>query len=208
MDSTQKIFFLRIVATSSSNFSGSILEYFVWTPQTTLVVHWRVIVEHSYTIVIKHNDMSCGIPFAFMVTSTKNEPMITYLRWLKKSVPIKQTPKFMIDCSWTEVAAIKVVVQDLVIRYCHWHFFRALNFQVIKKKKDIKLQKICHLQAFLWNKTVPWLQTKWEIYKEKYNMHLEWVCYLRSQWMNDLEKWWNGYRMVSSASLDAASKVQ
>ena len=163
-----------------------------------------------HSIVIKHDDAGCGIPVAFMVTNSENMvPLEMWLRQLKESVPFNHTPIFMIDCSRTEVAAIKAVFPNPSIRYCHWHFFRVLTSQVTKKIKLSSDRKsaISDFRALLWTKTQSDFQTKWEAYMEKYKLHPEWINYLRSQWMNDVDKWWNGYRMVRPIPLDVANNI-
>lgn len=68
---------------------------------------------YLHSIVIKNDDAGCGVPVAFMITSTETmEPLVEWLKWLKDAVPFVTTPIFMIDCSKTEVAAIKLCFQN------------------------------------------------------------------------------------------------
>lgn len=62
------------------------------------------------------------------------EPLEEWLRWLKDTVPFVTTPKFMIDCSKTEVATIKAVFPGPNIRFCHWHFISSI--EVLGKFQD------------------------------------------------------------------------
>ena len=52
-----------------------------------------------HSIVIKHDGAGCGVPVAFMITSTETmEPLEEWLRWLNDTVPFVTTPTFIIDC--------------------------------------------------------------------------------------------------------------
>ena len=153
-----------------------------------------------YSIVIKHNDAGCGIPVAFMITSIETMvPIEIWLRWLKDIVPFEKCPTFMIDCSQTEVAAINAVFNEPIIRFCHWHFFRALSCQANRKiiSREDRISALQDFRSLLWTKTAKEFNERWVIYESKYQSHELWLSYLKSQWMGNLEKWWNGYRMVT-----------
>lgn len=83
-----------------------------------------------YTIVVRHSTAGCGVPIAFMITSSETRlPLERWLKWLKLNTHLTESPTFMIDCSVTEVAGINAAFESPKIRFCHWHFFRALNSQ-------------------------------------------------------------------------------
>ena len=154
-----------------------------------------------HSIVIKHDDVGCGVPVAFMITSTETMlPLEEWLRWLNNAVPFERSPIFMIDCSKTEVAAIKSVFPESNIRFCHWHFFRALSSQANNKISVIDDRKsaLKDFRGLLWSKSVDNFRELWTTYESKYCNYPVWINYLRSQWMKDTEKWWSGYRMVSN----------
>ena len=89
-----------------------------------------------YTIVIKHDVAGCGIPVAFMMTTSEGQkPLVEWLSWLKTNLPLEGSPTFMIDCSRTEIAGISAVFTSPEIRLCHWHMLRAMRNKVSKKIK-------------------------------------------------------------------------
>ena len=105
------------------------------------------------SIVIKYDDAGCGIPVAFMITSLETKvPLERWLRWLKEEVKFERNPVFMIDCSRTEVAAIRAVFEDPQIRFCHWHFFRALSCQAKSKIDNLDDRKsaVWDFRTLLW----------------------------------------------------------
>lgn len=87
-----------------------------------------------HSIVIKHEDVGCRIPVAFMINSSETMvPLEIRLSWLKDAMPINQTPTLMIDCSRTELAAIKSVFPNANNFFCRWHFLGTISLQANSK---------------------------------------------------------------------------
>ena len=89
--------------------------------------------------------------------------------------------------------------EDPQIRFCHWHFFRALSCQANSKINNSEDRKsaLWDFRTLLWTKSVVRFNEGWKKYESKYQVHKLWRSYLRSPWMNNVEKWWSGYRMVN-----------
>ena len=143
-----------------------------------------------HSIVIKNDDAGCGIPVAFMITSAETMvPLVHWLRWLKNTVTFENQLIFMIDCSRTEVAAISAVFQESSIRFCHWHFFRALSAQAKVKISlpDDRNSALVEFRMLLrTEKFIDFLEM-WARYETKYQTYPDWISYLKMQWMNDIE---------------------
>lgn len=171
-----------------------------------------------YTIVLKHDGAGCGVPVAFMVTSSETqEPLASWLIWLRQSVTLIRTPIFMIDCSKTEMAAINSAFEAPEIRLCYWHMLRAIRLKSNSKlfldksksgkrprlsddTKDIRqLRKVAveDFIALMHSSTVSEFGEAWKQYKFKYSDHEDWINYLHDQWMCKAEMWWLGNRKVS-----------
>ena len=158
-----------------------------------------------HSIVIKHDGAGCGIPVAFMITSKETMlPLEEWLRWLNNAVPFERTPIFMIDCSKTEVAAIKSVFPESSIRFCHWHLFRALSSQARNKISNEADRKsaLGGFRTLLRTRTLGEFYDLWGNYENSYQKYPEWIRYVKLQWIKDTEKWWSGYRMVRSKLID------
>lgn len=87
-----------------------------------------------HSIIIECDEAGFEMPVAFMVMRVSCKvPLAQWLQLLKNTVVFEKQPIFMIDCSRTEVAVIKVVFQVLSIHFFHWNSWRVLNSQVISK---------------------------------------------------------------------------
>ena len=152
-----------------------------------------------HTIVVRHSTAGCGVPVAFMITSSETRvPLERWLKWLKVNARLTESPTFMIDCSVTEVAGIKAAFNSPNIRFCHWHLFRALSGKT-RKTSDPAVRKPA-LDDFInlvRTKTLPEFTEVWERYQRLYQDQKEWLDYLVSQWMGQPERWWMGNRTVS-----------
>jgi hypothetical protein len=67
-----------------------------------------------------------GVPVCFFITSKEVVPVLAeWLNWVKNNTN-NNVKRFMIDCSATEIAAIRQVFgSDANILLCHWHIKRA-----------------------------------------------------------------------------------
>ncbi len=170
-----------------------------------------------YSIVVKHDEGGCGIPVAFMITSSETQrPLARWLMWLKQILPLHNTPIFMIDCSSTEMAAIGSVFIRPEIRLCYWHMLRAMRSQANNKisspliagenpnsrsRKDrssqIRESAMGDFVKLIHTETVDKFGDAWATYQVKYSGYEEWMIYLSSNWLCQAEKWWSGNRYVS-----------
>lgn len=136
---------------------------------------------------------------AFMITSSETRvPPKRWLKWLKVNARLTESPTFMIDCSVTEVAGIRTAFDCPKIRYCHWHFFRALSSHA-RKICDPTLRKtaVDDFINLVRTNTMPEFIEVWERYQQRYQDQKEWLGYLVSQWMSQPERLWLGNRTVS-----------
>lgn len=67
-----------------------------------------------------------GAPVCFFVTNRESSAVIAkWLKWVKDSVAVRPK-RIMIDCSATEIEAIRLAFGDEVrVLLCHWHIKRA-----------------------------------------------------------------------------------
>ncbi|KAI1007824.1 hypothetical protein K3495_g395 [Podosphaera aphanis] len=162
-----------------------------------------------YSISVKHDAAGRGIPVAFMITDSETQrPIARWLNWLKEKVLFQKDPKFMIDCSATEMSAIRSVFENPQIRLCQWHMLRAMRTQANKKlhicssaqgdsrknmRKEVHQQlRISAVQDFLKlmrTNSVPEFGEVWKNYYRKYLdlNQLDWLEYLDSTWLKHPE---------------------
>ena len=151
-----------------------------------------------HTIVVRHSTAGCGVPVAFIITISETKvPLERWLKWLKVGAQLTESPAFMISCSVTEVTGIGTTFDCPKIRYCHWHFFRALSSHA-RKISDPSLRKIAvdDFINLVRTNTMPEFSEVWERYQQRYQDQKEWLGYLVSQWMGQPERWWLGNRTV------------
>ena len=119
------------------------------------------------------------------------------------------SPKIMIDCSATEMAAIESSFEIPQIRLCHWHIIRPLQKHVrmkIRISSSAEEQSIIQIRRsaikdfieLMHTETVDKFGQVWWEYRNKYHQHDEWLKYLIDNWLKYPEKWWRGNRVVSS----------
>lgn len=93
--------------------------------------------------------MGRGIPVALIITNSETQwLLIRWLNWFRANYLIPVSPKFMMDCSATEIAAIESSCGNPQIRLCYWHMLRSMRTQVISKIKDFPFidgQSITHI---------------------------------------------------------------
>lgn len=162
-----------------------------------------------YTILVKHDVAGCGIPVAFMVTNSETQwPLAMWLNSLRVHSLLPTSPKFMIDCSATEIAAIESSFQAPQIRLCYWHMLRSMRTQAnskIKTSASIQGQLITQIRKFavqdflglMYSRTVEEFGQIWTEYHDRYQLHEEWLKYIEANWLKHPERWWSGNRNVS-----------
>ena len=171
-----------------------------------------------YTIVVKHDKAGHGVPVAFMLTSSEAQgPLAKWLLWLKQNVALKKAPAFMIDCSKTEMAALRTAFGDPEIRLCYWHMLRAIRMQapsklflgqevgskrlrtveVVEQEKQLRSCAVSDLITLIKTQTADDFGEVWKQYQLKYGAYQTWIDYLTKQWMDKSEMWWHGNRSVS-----------
>lgn len=92
-----------------------------------------------YTVVVRSPITNKGLPVCFFVTDREIIPTLEqWLTWLKTNFALK-LKTIMIDCSATEVTAIKNVFNnDVQVLLCHWHIKRAWETNIKQKVKIIR----------------------------------------------------------------------
>ena len=76
-----------------------------------------------------------GVPVCFFVTDAERTPIISqWLNWVVGTVANHKVRRIMIDCSPTEIAAIKSTFGNGVdILLCHWHIRHAWEMRMKKE---------------------------------------------------------------------------
>lgn len=159
-----------------------------------------------------------GCPAAFMITTCETQyPIIQWLRWLASKINFRPQ-NWMIDCSDTEIAAIRSVHgPDVSIFICHWHVTQAVIKQSKEKlsSKETNLTKTQKSEAnkLLRNKGVKdfigWMHSPspesfeetWHKIQQEFLVQQEWIKYLRKQWLPKKEQWGICWRKVSHPKL-------
>lgn len=96
-----------------------------------------------FTIVVTSPVTRKGVPVCFFITDAEKTPILSqWLFWVKQTVSALSVKRIMIDCSATEIAAIREAFGDSVdILLCHWHIKRAWETHI---KRDVSnLGYIC-----------------------------------------------------------------
>lgn len=151
-----------------------------------------------------------------MITSSETQyPIIQWLRWL--AFHLNYRPQnWMIDCSDTEIAAIRSVYgQDASIFVCHWHVLQAVVKQSKEKlsirdssrelnrnqkteaNKELRNNAVQDFIKLMNSETPEEFQEEWSRVIQVYSEHREWVRYLIGQWEHKKEQWCKCWRKVS-----------
>ncbi|SAM06207.1 hypothetical protein [Absidia glauca] len=90
---------------------------------------------YLYTIMVRSPFTNKGVPVAFMLTSSEVIPnLVKWFNDLKINNNLN-VQRIMINCSTTEIAAIRQVFDGVSILLCHWHIKRAWDGHI---KRDVK----------------------------------------------------------------------
>lgn len=78
-----------------------------------------------------------GVPVCFFVTNRESSAVIAkWLEWVKESAVV-QPKRIMIDCSATEIEAIRLAFgANVRVLLCHWHIKRAWEKHI---KMDVNI---------------------------------------------------------------------
>lgn len=175
-----------------------------------------------YTIVVKNLATGRGVPAAFVIiTSETQYPIIQWLRWLSFRLDFRPQ-NWMIDCSDTEIAAIRSVYgQDASIFVCHWHVLQAVVKQSKEKlkikessatsnrsqkaeaNKELRNKAVRDFIKIMNSETPEVFQEEWNRVIQAFSEHRDWVCYLTGQWLHKKEQWCICWRKVSQTFLAA-----
>lgn len=92
-----------------------------------------------FTIIIKNPATNKGVPVCFFLTDAERQSvLVQWLRWLIDVAGPLPVEKIMIDCSQTEISAIREVFgESLNVLLCHWHIKRAWEKHL---KTDVKIR--------------------------------------------------------------------
>lgn len=91
---------------------------------------------YLYSIVVRSPYTNKGVPVAFMLTSNETIPnLVKWFTFIKESANLN-VKRIMIDCSTTEIGAIREVFGGSAdVLLCHWHIKRAWDTRI---KKDVR----------------------------------------------------------------------
>lgn len=124
----------------------------------------------------------------------------------------------MIDCSDTEIAAIRSVHPDAIIFICLWHVMQA----VLKQSKDsgklsvqetglsradktaankkLRNKAVSDFIRLIHSKTEDSFASTWAQILSTYSLYPDWINYLETQWMPKKISWVMCWRKVITLS--------
>ncbi|KAG1042622.1 hypothetical protein G6F43_011853 [Rhizopus delemar] len=151
--------------------------------------------ENSYlfTVVVGSPITSKSVPVCFFIAD--HEVLSTLEQWLTslKSTFTLKLKKIIIDCSLTEIGAIRSVFGDAVqVLLCHWHIKRAWETHI---KKDIKVNKATEqsenvrsavrtsLNSMMYAKSCEEFDLSVSLFNFKYKENTSFVDYFNKLWV-------------------------
>lgn len=134
--------------------------------------------------------------------------LVKWLTWVKNTKQLK-VKRIMVDCSATEIGAIKAVFGDeMNILLCHWHIWRAWDKNMKKEVKIIKAVKetqLLHEQTrSLLNKMMHAEEEQgFQVAYEGFKAFIEpeyssFLVYFDKQWLSKKELWCKAWRKDAS----------
>lgn len=86
---------------------------------------------YLFTIVVRSQITNKGVPVCFFITDRENQPVfVQWLNWIISVVAELSVKNFLVDCSVTEISAIKEVLR--------LYFTMSLTYQTSLRKKKWK----------------------------------------------------------------------
>ncbi|EIE89847.1 hypothetical protein RO3G_14558 [Rhizopus delemar RA 99-880] len=142
---------------------------------------------------------SKSVPVCFFITD--HEVLSTSEQWLTslKSTFTLKLKKIIIDCSLTEVGAIRSVFGDAVqVLLCHWYIKRAWETHI---KKDIEVNKATEqsenvrsavrtsLNSMMYAKSCEEFDLSVSLFNLKYKENISFVDYFNKLWVPKKQRW-------------------
>lgn len=94
---------------------------------------------YLFSIVVKSSTTLKGVPVCFCILGKEvTEVLVKWLNWSKNTFTLN-VKRIMIDCSSTEIAAIKEVLPSVSILLCHWHVKRTWETNI---KKEVSQETV------------------------------------------------------------------
>jgi hypothetical protein len=129
--------------------------------------------------VIRSPITNKGVPVCFFVTDAERTSiLVQWFTWLKTQLGPLSVKKIMIDCSATEISAIKETFgSDVSILLCHWHIKRAwekhlkTNIKIHNSTKEtVQARNIAggYLNAMMYAETQEDFYVSFAIFKDKH----------------------------------------
>ncbi|KAG1040313.1 hypothetical protein G6F43_012307 [Rhizopus delemar] len=166
--------------------------------------------ENSYlfTIVVRSPITNKGVPVCFFITDREVlSTLEQWLTWLKSTFTLK-IKKIMIDCSPTEIGAIRSVFGDVVqVLLCHWHIKRAWETHI---KKDIKVDKAtkqsenvrsavrASLNSMMYAKSCEEFDLAVSLFNVKYKEYTSFVDYFNKLWVPKKQNWSQAWSQLAA----------
>ncbi|EIE76341.1 hypothetical protein RO3G_01045 [Rhizopus delemar RA 99-880] len=149
-----------------------------------------------------------GVPVCFFITDREVlSTLEQWLTWLKSTFTLK-VKKIMIDCSPTEIGAIRSVFGDAVqVLLCHWHIKRAWETHI---KKDIKVDKAtkqsenvrsavrASLNSMMYAKSCEEFDLSVSLFNIKYKEYTSFVDYFNKLWVPKKQNWSQAWSQEAS----------
>ncbi|KAG1501015.1 hypothetical protein G6F53_011179 [Rhizopus delemar] len=166
--------------------------------------------ENSYlfTAVVGSPITSKSVPVCFFITD--HEVLSTSEQWLTslKSTFTLKLKKIIIDCSLTEVGAIRSVFGDAVqVLLCHWYIKRAWETHI---KKDIEVNKATEqsenvrsavrtsLNSMMYAKSCEEFDLSVSLFNLKYKENISFVDYFNKLWVPKKQRWSQAWPHIES----------
>ncbi|KAE8251485.1 hypothetical protein A4X13_0g3973 [Tilletia indica] len=182
-----------------------------------------------YSLVVRSTTTGHGIPVAFMLTNGEAaHPIIFWLEALRRHPRVRFQPRhIMIDCSVTEVSAIRNAFpapSTPIILFCDWHMLKAMtansklkvkghaghprgalsisdNQQAQRRARDgfIKLMNASTREAFASSASA---------YLVEWQCCPDWVKYVEDTWLTRKEMWARAWRQEGHRGVDTNNFIE
>lgn len=144
-----------------------------------------------------------GVPVCFCIIDKEvTNILVEWFTWLKNNFTLNVN-RIMIDCSQTEITAIRSAFPSVNISLCHWHIKRAWEMHI---KKEIKISNATHETKAMQEQARVFLNSMmhatdegvfysiYESFKLKFKDFMGFVAYFDKQWLERCDIWCKAWR--------------
>lgn len=162
---------------------------------------------YLFTIVVVNPVTNQGVPVCFFITDAETSTVIAqWFKWVQEAVGELSVNQIMIDCSQTEVAAIRQAFGSSVsILLCHWHIKRSWEKHLKSKvkvalstgKDTTKEQDAVRaaMNRIMRATTVEACENEFQQFKAMYSVcYKTFFDYFEGTWYSRKHLWVNAYR--------------